>query len=79
MALDWLKVHAPLFMKKPKVHIEARNGWLKLRWSHRGNRHEFTLGLPDGTLNRKVAERKASEIEMDIAPRILIRRSTNID
>lgn len=54
-------------MKKPKIHIEARNGWLKLRWSHRGNRHEFALGLPDGTLNRKVAERKASEIEMDIA------------
>jgi integrase len=54
-------------MKKPKVHIEARNGWLKLRWSQRGNRHEFALGLPDGALNRKVAERKASEIEMDIA------------
>jgi len=54
-------------MKRKKVHVEVRNGWLKLRWSDQGRRYDLALGLPDGSLNRKVAERKANEIEIDIA------------
>lgn len=54
-------------MKRAKVHLEARNGWLKLRWSYQGRRYDFALGLPDGILNRRIAERKASEIEIDLA------------
>jgi integrase len=53
-------------MKRKKVHVEVRNGWLKLRWSHQGRRYDLALGLPDGSLNRQIAERKASEIEIDI-------------
>ncbi|WP_181357499.1 tyrosine-type recombinase/integrase [Stenomitos frigidus] len=53
-------------MKRKRVHIEVRNGWLKLRWSHQGRRYDLALGLPDGALNRKIAERKATEIEIDI-------------
>jgi integrase len=54
-------------MRKIKVRLHDRNGWLKLRWSHQGHRYDFALGLPSSALNRKVAERKASEIELDIA------------
>jgi integrase len=54
-------------MKKTKIHVQERGGWLKLRWSYQGKRYDFALGLPEGTINRKVAENKASEIELDIA------------
>jgi integrase len=54
-------------MKKTKIHVQERSGWLKLRWSYQGSRFDFALGLPDGAINRKVAENKASEIELDIA------------
>jgi integrase len=59
--------HAAFCMRKVKVRLHDRNGWLKLRWSHQGQRYDFALGLPSSALNRKVAERKASEIELDIA------------
>lgn len=52
-------------MKRKRVHIEVRNGWLKSRWSYQGRRYDLALGMPDGTLNRKIAERKATEIEID--------------
>jgi integrase len=54
-------------MKKPKIHIETRKDWLRLRWTYGGKRYFLALELQDGSLNRKAAQSKADDIEMDIA------------
>lgn len=53
-------------MAKRLVHVEARKGWLRLRWQHKGKRSCFSLGIPDTPLGRRMAEGKASEIEADL-------------
>ena len=54
--------------KKPKgtVKVESDKGWLRLRFTHAGKRRAFALGLPDTDINRKFAEQKARQIELDI-------------
>ena len=57
---------------KGTVKIESDKGWLRLRFTHAGKRRAFALGLPDTIINRKFAEQKARQIELDIL-------STNFD
>ena len=54
--------------KKPKgtVKVESDKGWLRLRFTYEGKRRAFALGLPDTDINRKFAEQKARQIELDI-------------
>ena len=54
--------------KKPKgtVKVESDKGWLRLRFTYGGKRRAFALGLPDTNINRKFAEQKARQIELDI-------------
>jgi integrase len=52
--------------RKGTVKIENDKGWLRLRFSHGGKRYAFALGVPDTLLNRKIAEVKAQQIELDI-------------
>jgi integrase len=40
---------------------------LRLRWRVAGQRYEMSLGLPDSRLNRFHAQKRAAEIELDIA------------
>ncbi|WP_223173799.1 tyrosine-type recombinase/integrase [Gloeobacter kilaueensis] len=47
--------------------IEAVEGRLRLRWQAGGKRYAMALGLPDGVVNRKMAQVKAGQIEGDIA------------
>ena len=51
---------------KGTVKIESDKGWLRLRFTHAGKRRAFALGLPDSNINRKFAEQKARQIELDI-------------
>ncbi len=51
---------------KGTVKIESDKGWLRLRFTHAGKRRAFALGLPDSNINRKFAEQKAGQIELDI-------------
>lgn len=51
---------------KGTVKIESDKGWLRLRFTNAGKRRAFALGLPDTILNRKFAEQKARQIELDI-------------
>jgi integrase len=51
---------------KGTVKIESDKGWLRLRFTHTGKRRAFALGLPDTNINRKFAEQKARQIELDI-------------
>ena len=51
---------------KGTVKIESDKGWLRLRFTHTGKRRAFALGLPDTIINRKFAEQKARQIELDI-------------
>ena len=52
--------------RKGTVKVENDKGWLRLRFSHGGKRYAFALGVPDTLLNRKIAEAKAQQIELDI-------------
>ncbi|MBE9171341.1 DUF3596 domain-containing protein [Pleurocapsales cyanobacterium LEGE 06147] len=52
--------------RKGTVKVENDKNWLRLRFSHGGKRYAFALGVPDTLLNRKVAEAKAQQIELDI-------------
>jgi integrase len=56
----------------------ARNAWgtvaiqtfknrLRLVWSHGGKRHFLYRNLPDGKVNRLVAQQRARQIEGDLA------------
>ena len=51
---------------KGKVKIEADKGWLRIRFSHLGKRHAFTLGMPDNKINRTAAQSTVTRIELDI-------------
>ena len=51
---------------KGTVKIESDKGWLRLRFTHASKRRAFALGLPDTIINRKFAEQKARQIELDI-------------
>jgi integrase len=50
-----------------RVKVEAFKGWLRLRWSHAGERYCLSLGLPDGLVNRSIATARAAIIEGDLA------------
>lgn len=49
------------------VKVENDDGRLRLRFSHSGKRYSMAVGLPDSKVNRLVAQKKASQIELDIA------------
>ncbi len=52
--------------KRGTVTVEGFRGMLRLRWSFKGKRHGFSLGVPDTVVNRIVAEGKARVIEGDM-------------
>ena len=54
--------------KHPKgtVSVITSNGRLQLRFRYAGKRHYISLGLPETPENRKLAEMKANQIELDI-------------
>ncbi len=54
-------------MAKGTVNIEAYKDRLRLRWGFSGQRYCLYIGLPDTQVNRKAAEGKARQIELDIA------------
>ncbi len=51
---------------KGSVQILVSNGRLQLRFRFAGKRHYVSLGFTDAPENRKLAEMKAREIELDI-------------
>ncbi|KAM3110114.1 Arm DNA-binding domain-containing protein [Phormidesmis sp. 146-33] len=51
---------------KGTVQVVISNGRLQLRFSHAGRRYSLSVYLPDSRTNRKVAEQKARQIELDI-------------
>ena len=51
---------------KGSVQLKCSNGRLQLVFSYGGRRHYLSLGFPDTLTNRKLAEMKAREIELDI-------------
>ncbi|MDX2231091.1 MAG: DUF3596 domain-containing protein [Leptolyngbyaceae cyanobacterium bins.349] len=51
---------------KGSVQIKTSNDRLQLVFSYGGKRHYLSLGFPDTPQNRKRAEMKAREIELDI-------------
>ncbi|MDX2231341.1 MAG: DUF3596 domain-containing protein [Leptolyngbyaceae cyanobacterium bins.349] len=55
--------------KNPKgtVSVLVSNGRLQLRFRFAGDRQYISLGLPDTPTNRKAAEQKKAQIELDIA------------
>ena len=52
--------------KKGTVSVIADRSRLRLGWRYKGKRYFLFIGLPDTVTNRKVAEAKASQIELDI-------------
>ena len=52
--------------KKGTVSVTADRSRLRLGWRYKGKRYFLFIGLPDTVTNRKVAEAKASQIELDI-------------
>lgn len=52
--------------KKGSVSIGADKGFLRLYWRYQGQRYYLPVGLPDTPINRSVAQKKATTIEMDI-------------
>lgn len=53
-------------LSKGYVQIITSHERLQLRFRFAGKRHYLSLGFPDSTTNRKLAEKKAREIELDI-------------
>ena len=51
---------------KGSVQVISSHDRLQLRFRFAGKRHYLSLGLPDTSTNRKLAEMKAREIELDI-------------
>lgn len=49
------------------VSIEEYQGRLRLRFRYEGKRCAISVGLPDSAVNRRVAQQKAAQIELDIA------------
>jgi integrase len=54
-------------MPKSSVNIEVFQERLRLAWSWQGKRFWLYIGLPDTKPNRKAAEIKARQIELDMA------------
>ncbi|MGA9382192.1 MAG: tyrosine-type recombinase/integrase [Phormidium sp.] len=52
---------------KGSITVEEFKGRLRLYWSWQGKRFYLYIGLPDTEANRKAAEIKARQIELDIA------------
>ncbi|NJO66604.1 MAG: DUF3596 domain-containing protein, partial [Leptolyngbyaceae cyanobacterium RM1_405_57] len=51
---------------KGSVQIKTSNGRLQLVFSHAGKRYYVSLGFADTSQNRKLAELKARQIDLDI-------------
>ena len=51
---------------KGTVAVEEFAGRLRLRWRYQGKRYVIPVGLPDSISNRKVAQQRAIQIELDI-------------
>jgi integrase len=51
---------------KGTVKVEADKGWLRLRFTHQGQRYTFALGLINSKLHRDIAADRARKIELDI-------------
>ncbi len=51
---------------KGEVQVIESHGRLQLRFRYAGKRHYLSIGLPDTPVNRKVADQKARQIELDI-------------
>ncbi len=49
------------------VKVENDEGRLRLRWTYQGKRYTLAMGLPDSQTNRIFAQKRALEIEGDIA------------
>jgi hypothetical protein len=49
------------------VKVEAVQGRLRLRWSHKGKRYCLSLGLDDTELGRALAHSRASLIDIGAA------------
>lgn len=52
--------------KSGTVVLQSFQGRLRLVWSYQGNRYFLTLGLPDTTVNKLLAQQTASTIELDM-------------
>lgn len=52
---------------KGTVQVEEYQERLRLRWRYSGKRYALAIGLPATKVNRKVAQQKSTQIEMDIA------------
>ena len=53
-------------MSTSKVKVESDRDRLRLRWTHIGRRYTLSLGLSDSPINRRLAERAATTIDLDI-------------
>lgn len=51
---------------KGSVVVQVFKERLRLCWSHLGKRYFLYVGLPDNKVNRRVAELKAGQIELDL-------------
>lgn len=51
---------------KGSVQVVASHARLQLRFRSGGKRHCLSIGLPDTQRNRRLAEAKAHQIELDI-------------
>jgi len=51
---------------KGTVIVEEFQGRLRLRWRVNRKRYTFSVGLADTKINRRVAQQKATQIELDI-------------
>lgn len=52
--------------KKGTVSVTTDRDRLRLGWCYKGKRYFLFIGLPDTITNRRVAEAKASQIELDM-------------
>lgn len=52
--------------KKGNITIDADRGWLRLRFRVQGKSYRFALRLPDSIINRKIAQGKVDQIQLDI-------------
>jgi len=53
-------------MAKGEVKVSTDKEWLRLVWTNQGKLYFLTLGLPDSQTNRKVAQSRATQIQLDI-------------
>jgi integrase len=53
-------------MAKGEVKVNIDKGWLRLVWTYQSKRYFLTLGLPDNKTNQKVAQSRATQIQLDM-------------